>query len=64
MSLAYMGQRMTKLAQLILFFLLVNFFCDLECVGPSFAFVIFFVLLRDVWIRTQRAAVASWRATN
>jgi hypothetical protein len=30
----------------------------------SFSFVANFVFLRDVWIRTQRAAVASRRATN
>ncbi len=37
----------------------VSFFGRLEC-----AFVAHFVFLRDVWIRTQRAAVASRRATN
>jgi hypothetical protein len=38
----------------------------LECVGHSFAYVAYFdfVLLRDVWILTHRAAVASRRATN
>jgi hypothetical protein len=45
-------------------FLLSNFFDGLECVGHSFAYVAHFVFLRDVWIRTQRAAVASWLATN
>ncbi len=40
------------------------FFGGLECVGHSFAYVAHFVFLRDVWIRTQRAAVASRRATN
>jgi hypothetical protein len=30
----------------------------------SFASVAHFVFLRDVWIRTQRAAVTSRRATN
>ncbi len=39
-------------------------FSGLECVGYSFAYVAHFVLLRDVWIRTQRTAVASRRATN
>ncbi len=38
--------------------------CGLECVGYSFAYVAHFVFLRDVWIRNQRAAVASRRATN
>ncbi len=42
----------------------VCFFAGLECVGHSFAYVAHFVFLRDVWIRTQRAAVASRRATN
>ncbi len=41
----------------------VYFFGGLECVGHSFAYVAHFVFLRDVWIRTQRAAVAS-RATH
>jgi hypothetical protein len=41
-----------------------SFFGGLECVGHSFASVAHFVFLRDVWIRTQRAAVASKRATN
>jgi hypothetical protein len=36
----------------------------LECVGHSFAYVAHFVFLRDVWIRTQRLAVASRCATN
>ncbi len=42
----------------------VYFFGGLECVGHSFAFVAHFVFLRDVWIRTQRAAEASRRATK
>jgi hypothetical protein len=42
----------------------VYFFGGLECVGPSFSYVAHFVFLRDVWIRTQRAALASRRATN
>ncbi len=36
----------------------------LECVGHSFAYVAHFVFLRDVWIRTQTAAVATRRASN
>ncbi len=44
--------------------ILLNMFCGLELVGHSFAYVAHFVFLRDVWIRTQRAAVASRRATN
>jgi hypothetical protein len=36
----------------------------LECNGISFVYVAHFVFLRDVWIRTQRAAVASRRDTN
>ncbi len=34
------------------------------CVGHPFAYVTHFVFFRVVWIRTQRAAVASRRATN
>ena len=30
-----------------------------ECVGLSLAYVVHFIFLRDFWIRTQRAAVAS-----
>jgi hypothetical protein len=41
-------------------FVFVYFFGALECVGHSFAYVEFF---RDVWMRTQRSAVASRRAT-
>jgi hypothetical protein len=42
------------------------FFGGLEDVGHSlsFAYVAHFVFLGDVWIRTQRAAVASRCATN
>jgi hypothetical protein len=40
------------------------FFVRPECVGHSFAYVAQFVFLRDVWTRTQRAAVASRSATN
>ncbi len=37
----------------------IYFFGGRECVGHSFAYVAHFVFLRDVWIRAQRAAVAS-----
>ncbi len=41
------------------------FFGGLECVGHSFAYVAqHFVFLRDVWIRTQIAAVARRCVTN
>ncbi len=40
------------------------FFGGLECAGHSFAYVAHLWFLRDVWIRTQSAAVASWRATD
>ncbi len=40
------------------------FFCGLECVGHSLAYVAHFVLLKDDWIRTERAAVTSKYATN
>ncbi len=46
-----------------LFFLYI-FFGGLECVGHSFAYVAHLWFLRDVWIRTQSTAVASWRATD
>jgi hypothetical protein len=42
----------------------VYVFGGLECVGHSFAYVAHFVFLGDVWIGTQRAAVASKWATN
>ncbi len=45
------------------FWNLVNFFGGLQCVGHSLSYVENFVFLRDVWIRTQRAAVASRLAT-
>ncbi len=37
---------------------------NLLATGYSFAYVVHFVFLRDVRIRTQSAAVASWHATN
>ncbi len=46
------------------YYFLVYFLGGLECVGHSSAYVAHFVFLRDVWIRAQRAAVASRRATN
>jgi hypothetical protein len=39
-------------------------FGGLECVGHSFGYVAHVVFLRYVWIRTQRAAVASRWSTN
>jgi hypothetical protein len=42
-------------------FIFLYFFGELECVGHSFAYVAYFVFLRDVWIRTQRVAVDSKR---
>ena len=50
--------------KIVLFFNFFIFFGGLECVGHSFAYVEPLVFLRDVWIRTKRAAVASRRATN
>jgi hypothetical protein len=41
----------------LLFFCI--FFGRLECVDHSLAYVAYLVFLKDVWIRTQRAAVAS-----
>jgi hypothetical protein len=48
---------------LILYFC-IYFFGGLECVGHAIAYVAYFVFLRDVWIRTQRAAIASRHAIN
>ncbi len=42
----------------------VDFSGGLGCVGHSFAYVAHFEFLGDVWIQTQRAAVASRCATN
>ncbi len=42
----------------------VYLFGGLECAGDALAYVVLFVFLRDVWIRTQRAAIASRCATN
>jgi hypothetical protein len=42
----------------------LSYFLAGKYVGHSFTYVAYFVFLRDVWIRTQRAAVASRRATN
>ncbi len=36
----------------------------LECAGHSFAYVAHLVYLTDVWIRTQRAAVAKYLLSN
>ncbi len=51
-------------ADKIFFFFFVYFFGGLECVGHSFAYVAHLWFLRDVWIRTQSTAVASWHATD
>ncbi len=40
------------------------FFGGLQCVSHSFAYVSHLWFLRDVWIRTQSAAVASGRAAD
>jgi hypothetical protein len=40
------------------------FFGVLECVGHTFAHVAHLIFLRDVWIKTLRAAVASRRSTD
>ncbi len=44
--------------------IITNYFCGLECVSHFFAYVAHFILLRDVWIRTQRADVAGRRDIN
>jgi hypothetical protein len=46
---------------------LISFFCIYylrASVGHSFAYVAHLVVLKDVWIRTERVAVASRRATK
>jgi hypothetical protein len=48
----------------LLVFLFCILFGGLECIGHSFAYVGHFIFLRDGWIRTLRAAVASRRDTN
>jgi hypothetical protein len=48
----------------ISYYFFIYFFGGLECVGHSFAYAAHFVILRAVWIRTQKAAIASRRATN
>jgi hypothetical protein len=40
------------------------FFGGLECVGHSCAYVAHWIFLKDVWIRSQRSAVAIRCATN
>jgi hypothetical protein len=42
----------------------LHFFGGMECVGHPYAYVAHFVFLRDVWIRTQTAAIASRRTTT
>jgi hypothetical protein len=46
------------------FYFFYLFFGGLQCVDDSFAYVAHYLYLRDVCIRTQRAVVASTRATN
>ncbi len=43
---------------------LFKFLGGLEHVGHSFSYVAHFVFLRDVWVKTQRAAMASMRTTH
>jgi hypothetical protein len=54
---------MQAILNMFLLFLYIYFFFGggggLECVGHSFSYVTHFVLLRNVWIRTHRAGVAS-----
>jgi len=45
-------------------FVFVYFFGGLECVGLSSLMSTIYDFLRDVWILTQSASVASWRATD
>ncbi len=57
-------QRTSLLSSLSEEFFFEYFVGRLKCVGHFFAYVAQFEFLRDVWIRTQRATVASRRATN
>jgi hypothetical protein len=50
------GQIRNFMSQILKLFI---FFGGLECVGHSFAYVAHILFLRDVWIRAQRAAVAT-----
>jgi hypothetical protein len=50
-----------KMDKIFIFFLFLG---GQEFVGHSFAYVAHFEFLRDVWIRIQRAAMASRCATN
>jgi hypothetical protein len=54
---------MDNLLTLKKYYFLVYLFGGLECDVHSFAYVAHFVFMRDVWIRTQRAAIVSRRAT-
>jgi hypothetical protein len=55
----FQGWRNPLMIKIVLFFYFFIFFGGLECVGHSFAYVTHYVFLRYVWIRTQRAAIAS-----
>ncbi len=53
------GQGSVVLTQIFAYF-----FSGLEYVGLCFDYVAHCVFLKDVWIRTLRAAIGRWRATN
>ncbi len=46
------------------FIFFLFFFGELECAGHSYAYVAHVLFLRDVWIRTQKATIASRRANS
>jgi hypothetical protein len=48
----------------IFFIYFLFFFGGLECAGHSYAYVAHLLFLRDVWIRTQKATIASRRANS
>jgi hypothetical protein len=58
----YVSERKIILSLFCVSFLYI--FIGLQCVGHSFAYVTLSIFLRDVWIRTQRAAVESRRDNN
>ncbi len=61
-SLVSPQQFVSRQCKMFSYFLYI--ICGLECVGHSFANIAHFVFLRNIWIWTQRAAVASRSATN
>jgi hypothetical protein len=54
-----------EVSVVVVWYFFFFFFLRVRVCSPLFfAFVAHFVFLREVWIRTQRAAIASRRATT